>query len=455
VERHFEVIIIGGGIVGCSLLFTLSNFTNISSIALVEKNSRIGLGNSNQQNNSKTLHEGFAETNYSFEKMKKMKFASSLIKKYLAKKIKYIPFFKENKKEIGFRLPFFVLATNENEIKLLENKYTQIKKLFPEVELKEGEDIKKIEPVIVEGRKEKVLAIYKPDGFSINFGKLTEEFVKDSLNKNKNIQIFFNSEVKSIMEKIEKIEVICNDRKLTCNYLIVAASGNSYYIAKKLGYLNEYALIHVRGNYYTYPLIIKSKIYRPQIEKIPFVAPHADPNPFSEPEHMEIGPTAEITLTKEFKNRFDPKYLIDLFSNLNFFHSSLNIIKDIQIRKFLLKNFLYKLPYIGKDLFYEEAKKIIPKLNKDKLKLIKGGIRPQLVDLKRKELVLGERNFYFNKITFCITPSPGASASMLNAIEICNKICNEMDYKFYIEEYLKYLDFSKDDEKTIYGILNL
>jgi malate dehydrogenase (quinone) len=81
----YEVAIIGGGISGTALLYTLSNYTNINRIALIEKKPGIALGNSQKTSNSQTLHFGDIETNYTLEKAQKVNKAASLVKNYLLK----------------------------------------------------------------------------------------------------------------------------------------------------------------------------------------------------------------------------------------------------------------------------------------------------------------------------------------------------------------------------------
>ena len=46
-----------------------------------------------------------------------------------------------------------------------------------------------------------------------------------------------------------------------------------------------------------------------------------------------------------------------------------------------------------------------------------GGIRPQVLDKTQKKLILGEKKIKSNKgITFNMTPSPGATSCMKNAL---------------------------------------
>jgi malate dehydrogenase (quinone) len=442
-RKDFDVIIVGAGIAGASLLFILSRFSNVRNIGLLEKEKDIAKGNSYFEYNSKTLHEGFAETNYTFAKMKRMKFASSMVKNYLVKRFGFIPNFHEFKGSVAYHLPFFVIAI-ENEIDFLEKKFEQIKMLFPDVELISKKELEIMEPKIIEGRKEEIVALYKKNGVAINFGSLAKYLINDSLNEN--IRIYLDNEVRDIKIIDDKIIVKTNKEEFSCNFLIFTASSNSYYFAKKMGFLNEYGLIHVRGNYYRYPLVLRSKVYRVQTEKIPFVAVHADPNPFIAEPILELGPTAELCFSKELLKDFDLEYFIeDFLSNYSLMNSLVNILKESEIRRFMFKNLFYKLPFLGKKLFAEEARKIIPKLKPEHLVFKKGGIRPQLIDIKNKKMLLGERNFYFGKLVFCITPSPGASASLLNAYEISSYVCKELDKKFYEDELINYFKIAKEN----------
>ncbi|MFB6161680.1 MAG: FAD-dependent oxidoreductase, partial [Haloferacaceae archaeon] len=58
----YDLVIVGGGISGASLLYTASKFTDVGEIALVEKEEEIASINSHHTNNSQTLHFGDIET---------------------------------------------------------------------------------------------------------------------------------------------------------------------------------------------------------------------------------------------------------------------------------------------------------------------------------------------------------------------------------------------------------
>ncbi|MGB5966170.1 MAG: FAD-dependent oxidoreductase, partial [Sulfurimonadaceae bacterium] len=81
-NHYFQVAIIGGGISGMALLYTLARYTDIKSIALFEKYGEVGSVNTNAKSNSQTLHCGDIETNYTYEKAKKVKRTANMLEKY-------------------------------------------------------------------------------------------------------------------------------------------------------------------------------------------------------------------------------------------------------------------------------------------------------------------------------------------------------------------------------------
>jgi malate dehydrogenase (quinone) len=105
--------------------------------------------------------------------------------------------------------------------------------------------------------------------------------------------------------------------------------------------------------------------------------------------------------------------------------------------RYVIKNILYDLPFIGKRLFTEwELKKIIPLLKSQEVSLISGagGIRPQVVNVKKKELEFGEAEIVGKNIIFSITPSPGASVALGYAKNIVQKIVEFLGQEFYFDE---------------------
>jgi malate dehydrogenase (quinone) len=119
-EKHYDVVIIGGGASGTALLYTLSHYTNISKIALFEKYSEVGQVNSNAKNNSQTLHVGDIETNYSFKKVQEVRPAALMVKKYVE------TLTEENRKHILETVSKMVLAVGYEEVQSLDARFSEI-----------------------------------------------------------------------------------------------------------------------------------------------------------------------------------------------------------------------------------------------------------------------------------------------------------------------------------------
>ncbi len=81
-KKHYDVLVVGGGISGAALFYELAKYTDIKSIALVEKYEKLSKLNSAGTSNSQTIHCGDIETNYTLEKAKKVKETADMVSKY-------------------------------------------------------------------------------------------------------------------------------------------------------------------------------------------------------------------------------------------------------------------------------------------------------------------------------------------------------------------------------------
>ena len=71
-KQTYDVAIIGAGISGSALFYALTHYTNLKKVVLLEKYSQPATLSSSGNNNSQTIHAGDIETNYTFEKAKKV-----------------------------------------------------------------------------------------------------------------------------------------------------------------------------------------------------------------------------------------------------------------------------------------------------------------------------------------------------------------------------------------------
>lgn len=432
--KQYDVIIIGGGVVGTALLYILSNYTNIRNIALIEKCSNLGTVNSNKKNNSQTLHFGDIETNYDLEKAKIIKASAELVKGYLEKY--------DKKEKISSKYPRMVLAVGDKEVESLEKRYKKFKKLYPTLKKLEKKEIKRIEPSITNERdnRTKLLALYEKRGYAVDYQKLSESFVKNSLNKGKKIDLFLNEQVNKIKKQGDYI-VITNKNKILTKTVVVSAGAYSLLFAKKLGYKTNLSILPVAGNFYFTKNILNSKVYTCQVPKLPFAAVHGDPEVHNK-NITRFGPTAKAMPFLErdnYKSLFT--YLIEFGLKTPTIYTALNILREKDILFYIIKNILFDIPFIGKRLFIKHTKKMVPSIKLKDLKPAKGfgGIRPQIINLSERKLQLGESKIIGKNIIFNITPSPGASVCLGNAQKDTEKIVEFLgkNFQFNKKKFIK------------------
>ncbi len=444
----YEVAIIGGGISGTALLYTLSNYTNINRIALIEKKPGIALGNSQKTSNSQTLHFGDIETNYTLEKAQKVNKAASLVKNYLLKN--------DPQQETYSKYQKMVLAIGKEQAEELRERYKEFKTLFPKLKLIGREEIELLEPNVVKDRipEQEILALSTEEGYTIDFHKLSLSFLEKSIKPDKKtIDLMLETKVKSVQKEGEVYKIQTDGEMVVAKVVIITAAAYSLLFAKSLGYGKDYALLNIAGNFYLAPGVLNGKVYTVQLKKIPFAAIHGD-SEVHDQSKTRFGPTAKVTFLLELGNY---KTFLDYFKtaglSINAFLSFFNILSDQVIFKYIVKNYIYDLPFIGKRLFLKEVQKIVPSLQLNDLQLAKGygGIRPQIVNLKTKRLEMGEAKFVGEKIVFNITPSPGASTCLQNAEDDTEKIIDFLgqDYTFDKDRFLEDLG----DEQAVAQIM--
>jgi malate dehydrogenase (quinone) len=118
------------------------------------------------------------------------------------------------------------------------------------------------------------------------------------------------------------------------------------------------------------------------------------------------------------------------------------LIKDIDIRHFIIKNILYEIPFISKIYFLKSAKKIIPSLEINDIYRARGfgGIRPQIIDKVSKTLITDEISIDTKEgLIFNMIPSTGASSCMGIGIRDTKSIVKYLDAIFYEEKFNKEL----------------
>lgn len=446
-ENEFDVVIIGGGVSGCAAFYTLSEYSDIKRIAIVEKCGQLATISSSAKANSQTIHDGSIETNYTVEKAKKVKLSAYKVRRYaLNKNLQNKIIFENQKMAIG---------VGDSECDFMKKRHDDFREVFPDLEFFDKNTIKAIEPKVIlqangEDRPENVIGSgFKKDWCAMNFALLAENFVEEGKKAKPENEVFLNYRVKKIEPRSGGYAIISDDSKeIYAKFVLVDAGSYALPLAQSMGYGLDLGCLPVAGSFYFVPDLLKGKVYTVQNPKLPFAAVHGDPDVVIRGK-TRLGPTA-LTMPKLERNKHwlggISLSLLKMDINKEVFQISWDLLSDKEIRDYVLKNVVFELPFFGKRKFLQDARKIIPSLRLEDLSYADGfgEVRPQVLDRAKRKLELGEKKISTNKgITFNMTPSPGATSCLQNALVDAKEITQYLGAKFDLERF--YQDLSPEE----------
>ena len=427
----YDVIIVGGGISGASLLYTVAKFTNIDSIALIEKESEIAAINSHCTNNSQTLHFGDIETNYTLSKAKEVKEGAELLAGYLENH--------DPDREMHAKRSKMVLGVGDEEAGELESRYYEegFGDLFPKLRPIGREEIARIEPAVVEGRDPDVelRALQTPDGYVVDYGETAKSFVEEAAEKS-HVDVYTGTAVTDITPTLDGYTIETTDGRFDCDASVVAAGSHSLQIAKELGYGQDTVLLPVAGSFFLADDLLNGKVYTLQMKKLPFAAVHGDAD-VHDSSITRFGPTAKLVPTLERGRISTVTDFLDVFGlNAAAFLSYATILSDRVLLPYVLRNLVYDLPEVGPRQFLPHVQKVVPGVELEDIERAEGygGVRPQIVDTEQKSLDMGEAKIVGDDIIFNITPSPGASTCLKNAMRDTQTLLGFLDGDYEFDE---------------------
>ena len=441
-SKKYEVVIVGGGISGAALAYELARYTDIKSICVLEKYEGVGTLNTKGSSNSQTIHFGDIETNYTLEKAKITRETGRMVEKYC------LQYGLEN--EAMFSHQKMALGVGAKEIDFMKKRYEEFVTLFPNLQVWNKEQLKEIEPKLVydeEGneRPEDIIGVgSQGEWTTVDFEKMANSLIENAkAQEGKTVDVFVNSEVKQMLKTSEgTYEARTETATYEADFITVNAGAHSLFLAHKMGYGLDMSCLPVAGSFYmTNEKILKGKVYMVQNPKLPFAALHGDPDVL-EGELTRFGPTALVLPKLE---RFKPGTYMDFWKTLRFDGPIVKILfdlmKDSDIRNYILRNFLFEIPWLNKKLFVKDAKKIVPSLTEEQIRYATGfgGVRPQVLNKTQKKLMLGEASIDTEvtgeNLIFNMTPSPGATSCLGNARRDLRQIVEKLGKKFDEEKF--------------------
>jgi len=412
-SSNYDVLVIGGGICGTALFYQLARHTGIARIALLEKYDSLATVNSNARSNSQTLHCGDIETNYSFDKAKKVKAAADKLAHFAASLPDVENVMRKHSK--------MVLGVGDKEVAFLRDRYEKFKGLYPHMRLLEKAQVAEIEPnvALIDGqlRPDNIVALGSTDEYTeMNFGALAQAFADQALSTpGKVVEAHLSTKVRSIRKTEAGFLVKTNRGEFMATCVVVCAGAHSLLLAQSMGYGLHLSTLPVAGSFYYTPQVLNGKVYTVQNDKLPFAAIHGDPDILL-PGKTRFGPTALVLPKLE---RYRGGTTGEFFRTLHFGPAVAKVlwslIRDPDIRSFMLKNLIFEIPGLRRHRFLHDVRKIVPSLRLEDLEFAPGvgGVRPQIIDREQRRLLLGEAKIDPGTgIIFNMTPSPGATSCL-------------------------------------------
>ncbi len=392
-DKVYDVIVVGGGIVGLASAYKINSRYPDKKILVIEKENEVAAHQTGH--NSGVIHSGIYYKPGSYKAIHCVNGRRELVEFAKEHKIKH---------DICGKV---IVATDESELAHMNKVYNNgIANGVEGIELIDAKKIKEIEPYC-----EGIAGIWVACTGIIDYPDIARTYVKLLREK-------FNSEVNT-GEKVTGFEkqgdittVITDKAKYNTKYLITCAGLQSDRIAKKEGIKSDAAIVGFRGDYYDLTekgmSKVKNLIYPVPNAKFPFLGVH-----FTRMIHggVECGPNAVFVFKREgyTKTAFSAKDTLDAFT----FGGTW---------KFFGKHWKFGLDeYRGafsKTFFLKRLRKLIPSLEMDDIVASRAGVRAMALGPDGEMLDDFKIEYHGNAIHVLNAPSPAATASLAYGSEI-------------------------------------
>ena len=344
--KNFDIAIIGGGILGTTISYWISNLYD-SSVCVIDKESDVAKHTSGR-------NTGVVHTPFYLDPEKKKIFAKSAHISHDLWKIL----------AIQTQSPWMEIGTIEIAMDELQHKTLEKYQKWG-IENGVNEDSLLILDSNELKQKEKNLECYSgllcKNDVSTDYSKLTQEIKNISIQNS--TEFIFQKTVKSFQQKNDSVQINFKDNSsIECKYIINCSGGNSLDIAKQFDLFESYSDLHFRGEYWIadskHADIVKTNIYSvARHPEFPFLDPHWIKRANGT---TEIGPNAVPVPTPETYDGF----VTDIQTTI----SKLGDILTGGAKKlFLNPDFLSLITHefrssISKDVMVQRVMKFIPSL---------------------------------------------------------------------------------------------
>ncbi|MDC1320333.1 L-2-hydroxyglutarate oxidase [Flavobacteriaceae bacterium] len=397
-NKEYDYIIVGAGIIGLSTAYKLALKFPEKTILVLEKEGE--LAKHQTGNNSGVIHSGIYYTPGSLK-----------ARNCFDGRTQLLDFAKKH--NISHQLcGKLIAAFKESELETLEKIYENgIQNGLKNIKLLSSEQSKEHEPYI-----ECVKSIFVPYAGIIDYVEVVEVLSKEFLKINSNNLVLKNTKVVSVFDGNSEKSIKTNNGVFKTKFAIFAAGLQADELAKSDKIEIDMQIIGFRGDYYN--VInnglkkVKGLIYPVPNIDLPFLGVHLTK---MHDGSIEAGPNAVFSFKKEGYSRMS-------FS----FRDTLKAISFIGLWK--LFSGYWKIGLMeyrrafSKKLFLESLQSLVPNLKMEDLVKGKSGVRAQALssngDLIDDFLIKKTKN----SLHILNAPSPAATACLSIADEVVNRI---------------------------------
>ena len=393
-EQKFDIIIVGGGIVGLATAYKLCTYHPNKTILVLEKEKDVAQHQTSH--NSGVIHSGIYYKPGSYK-----------AKNCVDGRRELVQFAKDYKiaHDICGKL---IVATHESELAHMNKVFNNgVANGVEDMEIINSKQIKEIEPFC-----EGIAGIRVGCTGIIDYGEVAKKYKELIHSKNNGSLVLTSQEVTGFERGQEGTTVITNSNKFFGKYIITTSGLQADRIAKKEGQKSDAAIIGFRGDYYDLTekglQKVKHLIYPVPNPKFPFLGVH-----FTRMIHggTECGPNAVFVFDREgySKTAFSVKDTAEAFAFKGTW-------------KFFAKHWRFGLDeYRGafsKTYFLNRLRKLIPSLEMDDIIASRCGIRAMALGPEGEMLDDFKIEKHGNAMHVINSPSPAATASLAYGNEI-------------------------------------
>jgi L-2-hydroxyglutarate oxidase len=395
-QDHFDVIIIGGGIVGLATAYKLTKKFPGKKVLVLEKEKEVAAHQTGH--NSGVIHSGIYYKPGSYK-----------AKNCVAGRRELVEFAKEH------HIPHdicgkIIVATHESELAHMNKVFNNgLANGVEGIEMIDAKRIKEIEPAC-----EGIAGIWVPCTGIIDYTDVAKKYAE--LINQAGGKVITGCEATGFTNHADKVEVASSGGNFTASYIITCGGLQADRLAKKQGKKTDAAIVGFRGDYYDLTekgmSKVKNLIYPVPNPKFPFLGVH-----FTRmiKGGVECGPNAVFVFKREgySKTAFS---LRDTLAAFGFGGTW----------KFFKKHWRFGMDeYRGafsKAYFLNRLRKLIPSLEADDIVAARCGIRAMAL-APEGEMIDDFKIEYGHRSAHVInSPSPAATASLAYGNEIVNMV---------------------------------